>query len=125
MAQDRFAPDSARLVAARLSGALQRHANWHQLTESETAAAVAELQRIIGGRDDGPALLAEEAGLALGTAENKGEEYRRRAQTIAELCRLAGADEDLIPRWVEEGRRRAEAAGLPPFSRPGHTPPRR
>jgi hypothetical protein len=25
---------------------------------------------------------------------------------VTELCRLAGADEDLIPQWAEEGRRR-------------------
>lgn len=35
---------------------------------------------------------------------------------MAELCRLAGADEDAIPRWIEEGRRRAASAALPPFS---------
>jgi hypothetical protein len=29
-----------------------------------------------------------------------------------------GSDESLIPEWVDEGRHRAEAAGLPPFSRP-------
>jgi hypothetical protein len=36
---------------------------------------------------------------------------------VAELCRMAGADEALIPQWIQEGRRRAEAAKLPPFSR--------
>jgi hypothetical protein len=43
---------------------------------------------------------------------------------VAELCRLAGADEALIPGWIEEGKRRAEAAQLPPFSQPGRTPRR-
>jgi hypothetical protein len=43
---------------------------------------------------------------------------------MAELCRLAGADESLIPQWVEEGRHRAEAALLPPFSRPRRAPRR-
>jgi hypothetical protein len=37
---------------------------------------------------------------------------------------LAGADEDLIPRWAEIGRERAELAGRPPFSRPGRIPRR-
>ena len=32
------------------------------------------------------------------------------------LCRKAGADPEAIPAWVEEGRRRAAQAGLPPFS---------
>jgi hypothetical protein len=61
-------------------------------------------------------LLAEVAGLALGTAEDKGAEYAARGEAVAELCRLAGADEDAIPRWIEEGRRRAASAALPPFS---------
>jgi len=76
MARDRYVPDSARLITARLSGAAQRHASWHQPDERETAAAVAEFAQIIGGRHDGPALLAEVADLALGTAEGKGPEYQ-------------------------------------------------
>lgn len=40
------------------------------------------------------------------------------AQAVAELCIAAGADESLIPGWIEEGWRRAEAASLPPFSLP-------
>jgi hypothetical protein len=123
-AYERPGSDPARLVAASLAGALQRHANWHQLTEAETAAAVAELRVIIGGRHDGPALLAEEAGLAIGAAEGRGEEYQAKARVIAELCRLAGADEQAIPAWTEEGRRRAEARRLPPFSQPGRRRPR-
>jgi hypothetical protein len=62
--------------------------------------------------------------VALGTSEGKGEEYRAQSQAVAGLCRSAGADEDLILGWIEEGRRRAEAASLPPFSRPGRAPPR-
>src|SRR5271165_1452803 len=33
--------------------------------------------------------------------------------SAAQLCRLSGADEALIPQWVEEGRRRAEDACMP------------
>ena len=50
-------------------------------------------------------------------ARLKGKEYQTRAPAVAELCRLAGADEDLIPQWAEERRRRAEARRHPPFSR--------
>ena len=39
-----------------------------------------------------------------------------RARQAAQLCRDAGADPAAIPAWVEEGRRRAAQAGLPPFS---------
>jgi hypothetical protein len=59
---------------------------------------------------------AEVAGLSAGTTESKGPEYMPVGQTVAELCRMAGADESLIPPWTEEGRRRAEAAQHPPFS---------
>ncbi|HYB14719.1 MAG TPA: hypothetical protein VEF71_04510 [Streptosporangiaceae bacterium] len=78
MARDRYVSDSARLIVASLSGAAGRHVNWHQPTEREAAAAVAEFAEIIGGRDDGPALLAEVPGLALGTAEARARSTRPR-----------------------------------------------
>jgi hypothetical protein len=79
----------------------------------------AELRKLAGDRPD---LLAEVAGIAPGASESKGPEYSAKGQAVAQLCRLAGADEALIPGWIAEGRRRAEAASLPPFSRPGRTP---
>ena len=82
MTQDRYVPDSAQLIVASLSGAAQRHVNWHEPSEPETAAAVAEFAEIIGDRNDGPALLAEVAGLALGTAEGKGQEYQAKARAV-------------------------------------------
>ena len=104
--------ESARLVAAGLMGAALRHARWREPTESEAADAVAELQEIVVGRDDGAALLAETAGILAGFHEAGPEEAK--AAAAAELCRLAGADEALIPQWFEEGRRRAAAARMPP-----------
>jgi hypothetical protein len=89
MNQDRSGAD--RLVMAGLTGAAQRHANWHELSEPETAAAVAELQEILAGRDDGPALLAEVAGLLTGFHEGQIEEPK--ATAAAQLYRLAGADQ--------------------------------
>ena len=44
---------------------------------------------------------------------------------MTELCRMAGADEALIPQWIDEDRRQAEVAKLPPFSRPGRAPRKR
>ena len=96
---------------AGLSGAAKRHAGWRVLSADETAAAVAELHDIAGGRRD---LLAEVAGVLIGFHEGDLDEPR--ANGAAELCRLAGADETLIPRWIEVGRDRAEAAKRPPFS---------
>jgi hypothetical protein len=81
----------------------------------------AERRQVAGGRCD---LLAEEAGITFGTSRDEGPEYRTQAEAIAELCRLAGADENLIPQWTEEGRRRAQAARLHPFSQPGRSPRR-
>jgi hypothetical protein len=89
------------------------------LTEAEKASGAAELREAAGDRGD---LLAEVAGLALGSANSRGPEYEARGQAVAELCWMAGADEALIPQWIQEGRRRAEAATLPPFSRPGRRP---
>jgi hypothetical protein len=114
--QDHRRVEPDRLTVAALTGAAQRHAGWGNPTESETAAAVAELEEILAGRDDGPVLLAEVAGILLGFGEGQLDEAK--AKSAAELCRLAGADEDLIARWIKEGRKRAANAALPPFSRP-------
>jgi hypothetical protein len=112
MVHDRPGPGRDRLLVAQLTGAARRHAGWQELTEAQTTAAAAGLREIAGGR---AGLLAEVAGLLPGFHQGGLEEPR--ARTAAELCRLAGADAGLITQWVEEGRRRAEAAGLPPFSR--------
>lgn len=83
---------------AELTGAAQRHARWRPLTESETADAVAELQEIAGHRAD---LLSEVAGILLGACEGALDEPR--AKSAAQVCRRVGADETLIPRWMEKG----------------------
>jgi hypothetical protein len=116
MSRHRPGPDRDRLLAARLTGIARRHARWGALDEDEKAAAVAELQEVADGRAD---LLAEVAGLALGTAEARGPDYAAMGQAVADLCRAAGADETLIPQRAEEGKRRAEARRMPPFSQPG------
>jgi hypothetical protein len=107
------------MIVAELTGAAQRHAQWRELTEAETAAAVAELQEIAGDRAD---LLAEVAGLLLGTREGALDEVK--AKGAAALCIMAGADVDQVPQWVGEGRRRAAVARMMPHSgQPrGHRP---
>ena len=119
MVQDRLGPVSDRLLVAEVTGTTRRHARWGGLTEDEKAAGVAELREVAGDRAD---LLAEAARLAIGTAEGKGPEHEGQAQAVAELCRLAGADESLIPQWIKTGRERVEAAGRPPLGRPGRSP---
>ena len=121
MAYDRPGPARDRLLVGRLTSIAYRNARWGALTQDEQSTGAAELREIAGDRPD---LVAEVAGIALGTAESRGEGYEARAQAVAGLCRLAGADESLIAAWAEEGRSRAEARRMPPFSRPRRTPPR-
>lgn len=78
---------------------------------------MAELREVGGDRPD---LLAETAGILIGASEGRLDEPR--AKAAAQLRIAADADESLIPRWVEEGRRRVEAARQPPFSRPDRSP---
>jgi hypothetical protein len=54
------------------------------------------------------------AGIMIGASE--GELDEPRSKGAAQLCIAAGADEAPIPGWIEEGRRRRENAGRPPFS---------
>ena len=107
---------------ARLSSIAQRHARWGAADEAQKAAGAGELRDLAGDRPD---LLAEAAGIAVGADASRGAEYEARARVIAELCQMAGADEQAIPAWIEEGKRRVEARRMPPFSQPGRHAPRR
>ena len=98
------------MIVAELTGAAQRYARWDEPDEETAAAAVAELREIADGRAD---LLAEVAGIQLGTKQGTPDEPR--ARNAAAFCRAAGADEALIPQWVEKGRRRAAQARKWPF----------
>ena len=88
-ARQRMSTDR-QLISARLTGVAWGRARWHEPDAAETAAAVAELREILAGREDGPALLAELAGLTLGFYEGGLSEPRARA--AAHFCREAGAD---------------------------------
>ena len=108
MSQDHFAPAADGLLVAQLTGTA-RHARWRDLTQDEQAAAVRELRDLAAGRAD---LLAQVAGIFEGASEGRHDEPL--ARQAATLCRLAGADVALIPKWAAEGRRRAQAARQPP-----------
>ena len=64
------------------------------------------LTELAGGRAD---LLAEACGVI------EGELHEPLARQAAELCRKAGVGPEAIPRWIAEGRRRGDAARMPPF----------
>jgi hypothetical protein len=109
--QDRPGADPDRLLVAEITGEARHRARWRPLTDEEEAAALAELRALAGGRAD---LLAQVAGIFEGTSE--GEPDEPLARSAARLCRMAGADADAIPGWIEEGRRRSANARRPPFS---------
>ena len=97
------------MLVAEIFGEARHHARWRPLTGAEETAAVAGLRALAGCRGD---LLAEVAGIFEGTSE--GELDEPLARCAARLCRMAGADESLIPQWVQEGRRGVAVARMPP-----------
>jgi hypothetical protein len=103
----------ARLAVARLHGTVRHHVRLNPAQDSPRDVALAAVAALVGGRPDGPALLAEIAGIMLGTA--RWPEDTDQAERSAELLKAAGADQELIPHWVEVGRRRVAAAAKPPF----------
>jgi hypothetical protein len=107
--ESRSSPRPDRILVAQLTGTARHHARWRELAQDEQDAAVTELRELAGGRAD---LLAEVAGIFEGASE--GELDEPLARQAAHLCRLAGADETLIPQWIAEGRHRAEAARMLP-----------
>jgi hypothetical protein len=109
MNQDHFAPAADRLMVAQLTGTARHHARWRDLTADEQAAAVTELRDLAAGRTD---LLAQVCGIFEGASQGRHDEPL--ARQAAALCRLAGADDALIPQWAAEGQRRAQAARQPP-----------
>ncbi len=104
-------PQADRILVAQLTGEARFRAKWRELTGDEEATAVAALRELAGGRAD---LLAEVAGVLEGASA--GELDEPLARQAAALCKAAGADLEAVPAWIAEGRRRRDAARLPPFS---------
>jgi hypothetical protein len=111
MADKRPAGERDRILAAQIHGTAKRRAQWRELTEDEHATAVGELRELARGRAD---LLAQVAGLLEGFGDGQLDEPLTRQ--AGGLCRAAGADPKAIAAWIAEGRRRREAANMPPFS---------
>jgi hypothetical protein len=99
-------PDPDPIIAARLTGTARRYA-----TSADPAAhraAVAKLRAIAGDRPD---LLAEQAGLIWGFFRYRYPGLREAWPFYNESAVVflldAGADVEAVPRWFEEGARRA------------------
>ena len=90
---------------------------WTRPSGAEGAAA---LREVAGDRAD---LLAEAVGIMLGSADGKGPEYQARARAVAEQCRLAGADVEAIPGWIEAGQERRTDTRRPPPPGPSRLKP--
>ena len=113
MTRSRSGPDSDRLTVARLDGIATRRARWGAATEDQITAGAAELRELAADRPD---LLAEVAGIALGTAERKGPEYRARARPspgCAARRRRRGRDPGIDRRGKTQGRGRTAAPAQP------------
>ena len=96
-----------KALLAEITGVARRLARG-QLSGTEQQEAAAALGQVAQGRAD---LLAEAAGLAIGSQEGGRDEARH--LRAAQLCIDAGADLSLIPQWAEAGDRRAGAAPSP------------
>ena len=97
-----------KALLAEITGVARRLARGRSQSEAEQQEAAAALSQVAQGRAD---LLAEAAGLAIGSQEGGRDEARH--LRAAQLCIDAGADLSLIPQRAEAGDRRAGAAPSP------------
>jgi hypothetical protein len=103
--------EAERILTARMTGTAARYARGRPLSEAEEAEALASITELAVGRAD---LLAQVAGLVIGFSQGRPDEPRQ--QQAAQLLIKAGADQELIPGWIREGRRRSEAARSIPYT---------
>lgn len=120
--------DSDDLIAASLLAVAKRHAEKYRMPEGPALeAAVAELRAVATvtqeqtgwsphppGEELRTGVLAEVAGILIGGATDA---YRARDLIAADLLILAGAEQEVIERWIPIGRE-WRAAGGAPFSEP-------
>ena len=101
-------------MLARLRGEVAHRARWEPLNPDAMAGAVAALHEILdeAGRQDGPALLAQVAGLYVG-GRAWCPELLARAVIAASICVAAGADEFAIDGWTCVGAERAADTRVP------------
>jgi hypothetical protein len=106
---------ATRILLARLHGTVHHHVRLNPAQDALRDVALTAVAGLVDGRPDRAALLAETAGIMLGTA--RWPEDTDQAERSAELLKAAGADQEAIPRWIEIGRQRVAAAAKPPSGR--------
>jgi hypothetical protein len=98
-----------QILSAKVSAVCRRHCARGRIEDQDQA--VAELRAFAR-----PDLLAEHAGLALGMADVGPSTQAASFRAEAEVCIVAGADQELVERWTAVGRERAEAMQQTPFT---------
>ena len=101
-------------MLAALRGEVTHRARWEPLSSDEMAEAVAAVREILddAGRRDGPALLAQVAGLLTGS-RHWCPELLPRAVVAGSICVEAGADEFAIDGWACIGAERVADSRVP------------
>lgn len=102
-------PDPVREDRSRLPSALR---SWSDQDQDQDQA-VAELRDLAGSR---PHLLAEHVGVCLGWAEVTASAEAPGLRAQADLCKAAGAPDDLIAHWIETGRQRRRSTRATPYN---------
>lgn len=87
------------ILVAKLSGRAKYCVN-HKMPEAEAISSLHEYSQR-------PDLLAEAAGIIIGASEPELADWPQR-RAVARLLIAAGADRDLLPRWVAQGRENAQ-----------------
>jgi len=108
---------ATRLLLARLQGVVMHHARWEPLGPDEMAAAVAEVDEVLGDHPGRAGLLAYVAGILTGSRFGHPDELAQ-AVIAGSVCVAAGADEFAVDGWCCIGaERRAQADQLPAGAR--------
>jgi hypothetical protein len=101
-----------RLIIAEISGVTARHVPLSGQYPNGEAAAIAEVRAVARGRAD---LLAEFAGVRLGLSlTNPVDQLAAQMVAHASLAARAGADMDLVARWIPVGVKGRGDPGQPP-----------
>lgn len=100
-----------QILSAKIAAVCRRHCARGRIEDQDRA--VAELRDLAGSR---PHLLAEHTGVCLGWAEVTASAEAPGFRAQADLCKAAGAPDDLIAHWIETGRQRRRSTRATPYT---------